>query len=142
MKKLDSCLMCQGVGARYKFRCCHRSFCSKECFSQHSECDSRLPERLFVPERRFVRHNNFDLDLVEEDLISEDVLEKVSASSEISALLSDPLLQRILTRLDMSKNRRESFSKLYESSPIFVQLLELISSVAGLQNGDSSIIEQ
>ena len=133
MGKPQSCLICESGGASYKFRCCKRGFCSSSCFSKHTECDSPKDEKPFFPERKFIRHSSYDLNLSEDEIISDEVFEKITANSDISSFLSDPLIQRILVRLDMSKNRRDVFAKLSETSPAFVQLLEMIGSAIGLE---------
>ena len=138
MRKSTPCLVCQSEAASYKFRCCQRSFCCKDCFSKHTECDAPVANRPFIPERRYIRLNNGDLGLAEDELISEEDLDKISKSVDVTALLADPLLQRILTRLDMSRNRRETFSKLSETTPIFIQLLETIGSVIGIHVDDTA----
>ena len=90
-----------------------------------------------MPERRFIRKDNFDLNLSEEEILTDVDLEKLSADTDIQELLRDPLLHRILIRLDNSRDRRQAFARLCETSPIFNQLIEKVSLCVGFDHSGS-----
>lgn len=60
-------------------------------------------------------------------MLPDEMFDKLSTNPDIIKQLSDPLLQKILNRLDSSRDRRYTFSKLCETSPIFLELVNSIS---------------
>ena len=136
MRKTTTCLVCDSDNAKYKFRCCLRAFCSQDCFQKHRDCDSLVALKSSLPERRFLRKDNVDLNLPDEEILSEELLERVASNKDVSDLLRDPLLHRILIRLDNARDRRQVFSKLYDTSPVFFQLVELLSGIVSESSVD------
>jgi hypothetical protein len=129
MRKPRECLICLKAGASYRFKCCNLSFCSTDCFQKHTDCVSE-PSRTQEPtSRRFVRQDNFDLNLSEEEILSDELLGLVSQNIGIVDMLSESRLQRLLFILDNSRDRRQSFARLLEKSHLFVSLVERISEV-------------
>ena len=131
MRKFTNCLVCQSPDAKYRFKCCRKLFCSTNCFGEHTGCEIVQIPKPFVPERRFIRSDNFDLNLADEEIISDEVLEKLAGDSAVIDVLRDPLLHRILIRLDNARDRRKAFSTLCESSPLFLELVERVSTAVG-----------
>jgi hypothetical protein len=86
------------------------------------------------PPRRIVRTDNFDLSLDDSEVLCEDVLEQLSKNPEVQLRLSDPLIQKILTRLDTSRDRRYTFSKLYETSEIFQDFIEVVATAVDFKH--------
>ena len=134
MRRTPECLICLVSGATYKFKCCKRPFCSVECFNKHLDCATSTSTAAHDNiQRRFNRADNFDLNLSEEEILSDELLEKVSSDSAVMSMLSDPVNQRLLLRLDNSRDRRQSFSRLFEKSSVFASLVERISDVIAEQ---------
>lgn len=93
------------------------------------DCVSGSSEAVQQPQRRFIRQDNFDLNLSEEEVLSDELLYRVSKDSEIKNMLQDPVYHRLLTRLDNARDRRQFFTRLFEKSPMFASLVERISEV-------------
>lgn len=129
MRRTPECLICLVSGAGYKFKCCKRPFCSVECFSKHSDCAISTSTSHDNIQRRFNRADNFDLNLSEEEILPDELLEKVSSDPAVMSMLTDPVYHRLLLRLDNSRDRRQSFSRLFERSSVFASLVERISDV-------------
>ena len=123
------------INHRYRFKCCGNHFCSTECFNRHGSCESTQSSesRANFPPKRTVRADNYDLQLDESEQLSDGVLEQLSTTPDVILKLSDPMLQRILTKLDVSRDRRHTFAKLYESSSLFRGFVDSVSQVVGFK---------
>ena len=112
-------------------------FCSAKCFSEHDPCVSDINEAVEKPvlfERRYKRTDNNDLNLTEEDTLTDECLDIMSKDEELREFLQNPSIQRILSRLDTARDRRGAFSKIYESSADFVAVVDRITAVLVQEN--------
>ena len=117
---------------RYRFRCCTGFFCSSECFKSHETCPSTISgtvSNVQTPSRPWIRSDNFDLDLDESEVVPEDTLLLLASQNSLKTRLSDPLIQKLLSKLDNSRDRRYTFSKMYDSNDAF---RSFVDEVAGL----------
>ena len=79
--------------------------------------------------KRWVRSDNFDLNLGESEIFSEETLAMLSRNETLKEKLSDPLVQKLLSKLDNSRDRRYTFSKLYDSNDVFRSVIDEIASL-------------
>ena len=120
------------IPPRYRFRCCGKSFCSTDCFNNHQNCSEAVAETVSTPQtirKRWARTDNLDLNLDESELLSDDVLEAVSRDESIKLKLSEPCIQNLLSKLDNSRDRRYTFSKLYDSSDVFRVFIDEVATL-------------
>ena len=118
---------------RYRFRCCRKGFCSPQCFSKHEEClveDNKHLADVQISSNRRVRVDNFDLDLEESENVSDDTYAMISSDESVRAMLADPVLQKLLLKLDNSRDRRYTFSKMYDSNDLFRSFVDTIATIA------------
>ena len=129
MTRSQPCRICGVESAKYKFRCCSGLFCSPECFRQHSECtiaDSRYQPN---DENPNIRINNFDLNLAEEEVLSDESFSTIFRDDEILGMLSASRLRAIITRINHSRDRRRIFRKVYGSDSQFSRLVARIDTL-------------
>jgi hypothetical protein len=129
MKKPATCLVCEAVGAIYRFKCCDRGFCSTACYIRHTECAGGVNTSTAGTYQRQVRADNFDLNVSEEDILTDDVMERVTSDPSISAFIDSPDLQRILIQTNQARDRRRTFSKLSATSPSFASFVSQLNAV-------------
>jgi hypothetical protein len=136
MKKLLNCVVCEASEAKYKFRCCRKTYCSLGCFNRHENCLEPVEQKPYVPDRRYVREDNCDLNLNDDEFVSETLFEKLIQDDDLRYLLRDPLLQRLLVKVDNARDRRQIFSRLCETSPAFINLVNRICHLTGYRMND------
>ena len=78
--------------------------------------------------KRWARSDNLDLNLEESEIVSDDILETLTRDENVKLKLSDPLIQKLLSKLDNSRDRRYTFSKLYESNDEFRSFIDDIAT--------------
>ena len=101
------------------------------CFSQHTDCQVSANHDVTeeMQGRRFKRMDNNDLNLLDEDVLREASLSRLGSDRELVQLLASPSIQRLLKRLDAARDRRYSFSRLYETNSRFVDVVNRIHAI-------------
>jgi hypothetical protein len=135
----SSCLVCSVSGAKYKFRCCQKPFCSQKCFKEHSECPNGEAAISIQAEQRVVRTNNYDLNLTDDEILTEEIYDRVRSDTELLRMLSHPRVQLLLLRLNNSRDRRRTLKRMSSTSALFANLVERIESIVSA--GDNFIDE-
>ena len=74
--------------------------------------------------------DNFDLDLEESENVSDDTYAMISSDESVRAMLADPVLQKLLLKLDNSRDRRYTFSKMYDSNDLFRSFVDTVATRA------------
>jgi hypothetical protein len=134
-----TCLECGVVGAKYKFRCCQKPFCSQSCFSKHTECLGLNTSLAEISEQRIVRTNNYDLNLTDDEILTEQTYQLIRCDKEVLQMLAHPRVQSLLVRLNNSRDRRKTLKRMYSTSALFSNLIDRIGIV--LDNGGNSVGE-
>lgn len=124
----SSCIVCDAAEAKYKFRCCQKAFCSTDCFKRHSDCEISDAVGVSLPEQRIVRTSNFDLNLTDDEILTDATHDRVRRDPEILRLLTSPKLKSLLFRLNNSRDRRRTFKRMSSTSPLFANLIQRIES--------------
>ena len=123
----QSCLICGLESAKYKFRCCQASFCSTQCFREHAECTATSSKPNF--ESNIHRTNNFDLNLAEEEILSDESYTRVREDIDIQSMISVSRLQAIISRVNHARDRRRAFRRFYASDSQFSNFVNKVDSV-------------
>jgi hypothetical protein len=126
-----SCRICGAESAKYKFRCCSGFFCSPDCFRSHTNCDPSDAKTKQAYEPNNVRTGNFDLNLGEDDILTDEELKKIRCDQDINHMLTASRLRAIVSRINHSKDRRRSFRRFYESDNQFSSLVNRIDALMG-----------
>ena len=138
MKKPGNCSVCDAADAKYRFKCCRMSFCSPGCFEKHVDCSNSFDSQSQKPLVRPIRKENFDLNLSEDEIMSEDLLRKIVSHSSVSSFLTDETLRSALLRIDSARDRRKAFSRAYEASAKLRELVDVVNAVLGADSQEPS----
>jgi hypothetical protein len=98
------------------------------CFKSHSECGFEVSVRENHQDLIPTRSNNFDLNLAEDEVLTQSDFDKIQKDPGISAVLASNRVQLVLRRLNFAKDRRKSFRKLCSSSSTFANLVHQIDA--------------
>lgn len=94
-----------GELSKYKCPRCRVPYCSKECYSLHKQTNcERKRSTKFEP---LVKHppRNFLLDDEDEIILSDNELDQMRLNPNISRILQNSQLRKVLTEIDHSDNR-------------------------------------
>ncbi len=126
--------MCEGLDAKYRFKCCRVLFCSSDCFRMHGDCSIVLENQSQKHLMRPIRRENFDLNLSEDEIISDDLLSNIASYPPLAGLLLDHDLRMVLVRIDNARDRRKAFSKIYGTSTKLKDLVDAVNGVLEVIN--------
>lgn len=130
--------MCEGSDAKYRFKCCRVLFCSSECFRVHGDCSTVLENQSQKHLMRPIRRANFDLNLSEDEIMSDDLLSNIASDPSLAGILLDHDLRTILFRIDNARDRRKAFAKIYGTSTKLKDLVDAVNGVLEVINQASS----
>ncbi|CEL96967.1 unnamed protein product [Vitrella brassicaformis CCMP3155] len=117
----DPCVVCESQEGKYRFPCCKRRFCSKECFQRHSADDCPIKKRRLDHEAELKAKEDKRLqDIAQQgggqDGDDEDVLltdahrAALRASSSVRGYLDDTMMRNVLRKICTAPNKRAALS--------------------------------
>ncbi|KND01953.1 uncharacterized protein SPPG_02461 [Spizellomyces punctatus DAOM BR117] len=126
-----ACQVCKEQAAKYKCSTCILPYCSLACYKKHKETPCSPPISEESPKEKPVSAPLKDMD-EEGSLLTDEQLGRLGASKDISDILSNVDLQKILKELDSAQDPEKALDQAMEQIPIFREFAEkAIETVAG-----------
>lgn len=123
-----SCAVCRSNPSKYKFKCCLFGFCSAACFKAHGDCQQPVVRSTLSAVRSRYIDPFADLDILPEDILTKEQLEKLSSDPAVLSLLQHPKLRKVISRIDSCRDRHSALERQMQNDAAFVQVVHAIAN--------------